>query len=88
MDIMTNSKFNNSQMKQIRYGLEEDLDVSKYADPKFNCLQMRQIRQGLEHGLDVSQYADPKFNDRQMWEIRLRLIKKTKRTFLKRILMR
>ena len=69
MEIL-NSKFNDLQLEQIRLGLEEDLDVLKYADPKFDGEQMWEIRQGLEKGLDISQYADPKFDNLQMSQIR------------------
>jgi hypothetical protein len=34
-------------MEEIRLGLEDDLDVSVYADPKYDWLQMREIRQKL-----------------------------------------
>ena len=40
--------FNNDQMQQIRLGLEQNLDVNKYANPKFNWLQMSQIRNELK----------------------------------------
>lgn len=35
-------------MEQIRFGLEDGLDVSVYADPEFDFEQMREIRIGLE----------------------------------------
>ena len=52
------SKYNTGQMRQIEMGLEEGLDVSKYADPKYDFSQMYQIRIGLKRGLDVSVYAE------------------------------
>ena len=36
-------------MTEIRYGLEDGLDITKYADPKYNRNQMAEIRVGLEH---------------------------------------
>ena len=44
-------------MKQIRLGLEKNLDVSWYAKPEFDEYQMKQIRFGLEHKLDPTLYA-------------------------------
>ncbi len=72
-DIIKNLKFNYWQMDQIRLGLRDGLDVSKYANPKLDSLQMNQIRLGLRDGLDVSQYATPKFTHWQMDQIRLGL---------------
>lgn len=69
-DIIKNLKFNYWQMNQIRLGLRDGLDVSKYANPKLDSLQMDQIRLGLRDGLDVSIYADPKFNHSKMRKIR------------------
>ena len=58
--------FDDDQMRWIRDGLEQGLDVSWYADPKYNGDQMLQILVGLERGLDVSVYADPKYDENQM----------------------
>ncbi|WP_276798719.1 JAB domain-containing protein, partial [Fusobacterium gonidiaformans] len=74
MEIL-NSKFNDLQLEQTRLGLEEDLDISKYADPKFSSHQMDEIQYGLSEELDISKYADPKFNSMQMSQIRLGLKK-------------
>ena len=35
-------------MHEIRKGLRNGLDVSKYADPKFNDIRMERIRKNLE----------------------------------------
>ena len=63
--------FNNIQMREIRLGLEEGLDVSKYANPNFTPLQMKEIIEGLKKGLDISKYADKNFNWYQMEQIDL-----------------
>lgn len=68
-------RFDQYQMKQIEWGLEEGVDVDKYADPKFDSDQMREIRKGLEDGVDVSVYTNPKFTGKQMREIRYGLEK-------------
>ena len=36
-------------MQEIRFGLQDGLDVDKYADPKFDNFQMKKIREGLEN---------------------------------------
>ena len=72
-ELVELGEFDSSQMEQIRYGLEDGLDISKYADPKFDWEQMKEIRLGLKEGLDVSKYTDPKFDGEQMLEISLGL---------------
>ena len=53
-------------MREIRKGLEENIDVSVYADAKFNADQMECIRTGLEKGLDVSIYTNPEYSAPKM----------------------
>ena len=62
-------------MMEILWGLEENLDVSIYANEDFDGPQMKQIRLGLKDNLDVSLYAEPDLSDEQMREIRLKLKK-------------
>ena len=69
-EIIAGKEFTPEQIEEIRNGLEQELNVSKYANPEFDEGQMYQIRLGLEQRLDVSKYADPKFDWRQMEEIR------------------
>ena len=61
----------------IRKGLEENLDVSIYANTDYNEHQMDEIRLGLEEDLDVSIYAKPEFDWEQMRKIRLKLLKES-----------
>ena len=67
------NQFDEFQKKQIRTGLEENLNVSIYANPEFNVYQMNQIRLGLKENLDVSLYAKKEYNSKQMKEIREKL---------------
>ena len=67
------NQFNESQIIQIRWGLEEHLDVSIYAKSEFDDLQMEQIRLGLEQGLNVSSYAKTEYSWEQMKKIREKL---------------
>ena len=64
-------------MKEISWGLEDNLDVSIYANPKFNSNQMWQIREGLEDNVDVSIYAKTEYSWEQMEQMRLELSEKS-----------
>lgn len=65
-----NSVFDYLQLREIKYGLLEGVDVSVYTDARFSAAQMEQIRLGLLQGLDVWDYVTPIFNHLQMREIR------------------
>lgn len=41
-------------MRQIRFGLEEGLDVSLYNSKQFDWFQMEEIRLGLKDGIDAA----------------------------------
>lgn len=69
-DKYLNVEIRGENLREIRKGLQEGLDVSIYADHEFNWHQMREIRRGLEKRLDVSIYAKPLYQPRQMYEIR------------------
>ena len=60
-------------MREIFWGLEDNLDVSIYAKTDFDGHQMTAIRIGLQENLNVSIYAKPEFDHNQMAEIRLKL---------------
>ena len=53
-------------MVQIKWGLENNLDVSVYANPDFSVEQMREIAIGLIEDLDVSKYAKPEITVEEM----------------------
>jgi len=61
-------------MREIRFGLENNIDVFVYLNNNFNYLQMRQIRFGLEYGLNVSVYAKPEIKDWDMKKIGLKML--------------
>ncbi len=69
-DKYLNVEIRGENLREIRIGLKEGLDVSLYADHEFNWHQMREIRKGLENRIDVSVYAKPLYQPRQMHEIR------------------
>lgn len=61
---LNKNDFNSDQMEEIRLGLQDNLDVSWYANPIYDDNQMEEIRLGLKDNLDVSKYADPKIHSR------------------------
>ena len=67
--------YTQEQFNEIRKGIRNGVDVSKYKSINLNHLQMKEIRLGLESGIDVSAYNDHKFNANQMKEMRMGLSK-------------
>ena len=57
-DFFSDGKYNLTQIKQIRLGLEDDIDVSSYLNPEYTWFQMEEIRLGLKKGIDISIYVD------------------------------
>ena len=53
-------------MREIRYGLEEKLDVSWYVNPKFYYEQMKEIRKGLHFEVNPNIYAKTKFSSERI----------------------
>ena len=62
-------QFDEEQQREIKIGLNEDLDVSWYAKKEFSEGDMYLVRIGLEDDLDVSWYATEKYNTKQKVEI-------------------
>ena len=62
--------FNEEQISQIYFGLNNNIDVSIFAKEDFSFSQMEQIKYGLEDNLDVSIYAKKEYNSYQMKRIR------------------
>jgi len=73
-DAVSKEEFEARQMREIRFGLENNIDVFVYLNNNFNYLQMRQIRFGLEYGLNVSVYAKPEIKDWDMKKIGLKML--------------
>ena len=67
---MYDCKYDNLQLKELRYGFKQGLDISVFSNPKFAFNQMDEIRQGLAKNLNVSIYAKPTFDVGQMREIK------------------
>ena len=62
-------------MREIRRGLQNNLDVSIYAKKEFNSAQMNEIREGLRDNLDVSIYAKSELTWEEMEKTRIKLLK-------------
>ena len=71
------NQFDELQQKEILKGLQENLDISVFANSVFNLNQMNQIRLGLKSDLEVSIYANPKYSWKEMNEIRMNLLKES-----------
>ena len=71
------NQFDELQQKEILKGLQENLDISVFANSVFNLNQMIQIRLGLKSDLEVSIYANPKYSWKEMNEIRMNLLKES-----------
>ena len=65
--------YTKEQFREIRKGIRNGVDVSKYKAIHFNHLQMKEIRLGLESGIDVNLYNNSQFNAAKMKEMRLGL---------------
>jgi hypothetical protein len=61
-----NYEYSDFQKKQLEFGYEDNLDISKYANPEFNYLQMNFIRNGLVRKLDVDKYSFVEYNEHLM----------------------
>lgn len=54
---LVDPRFNIAQMLQIYTGLENGVDVSKYAKTRMCVNQMITLREAMEEGIDVSKFA-------------------------------
>ena len=45
-----------------RQGLNNEVDITKYADKKYDAAQMKSIRLALEEGMDITPFADNRYN--------------------------
>ena len=67
---MYDCNYDNLQLKELRYGFKQGLDISVFSNPKFAFNQMGEIRQGLAENLNVEIYAKPTFDVGQMRQIK------------------
>ena len=65
-------------MREIRLGMEEGVDVSKYSNPLYSWQQMREIRLGMLDDLPVELYSSLMNTARGMEEKRKKLLEERK----------
>ena len=70
VDKLKAMKFNPLQLRQIRLGLADKVDVSRYMDPKLSWIEMQEFRIELAHNMDLSEYRSQGFDVMQLREIR------------------
>lgn len=66
--------FNTLQLSEIRKGLSDKLDVSKYMDPNLSWGAMEEIRLEMYQGIDMSSYREQGFDTTQLAQIREGLV--------------
>lgn len=66
-------EYSDFQKTQLKFGYEDNLDISQYANPAFSYMQMNFIRNGLLKNLDISKYAIVEYNQYVM-EVIYRLL--------------
>ena len=62
--------FNTLQLAEIRKGLADKVDVSKYTDPKLSWSAMEEMRLEMYQGIDMSGYREQGFDTTQLSQIR------------------
>ncbi len=63
-------KFNTLQLAEIRKGLVDKVDVSRYMDPSLSWSAMEERRLEMYQGIDMSEYRKQGFDDLQISQIR------------------
>ncbi len=63
-------KFNSMQLAEIRKGINDKVDVSKYLDPSLSWTAMEEIRLEMYQGIDMSEYRKQGFDVLQLSQIR------------------
>lgn len=63
-------KLNALQLVEVRKGLAEKIDVSKYLDSKYSWTDMEEMRLEMTEGIDMSSYRDQGFDTQQLSQIR------------------
>ena len=63
-------KLNALQLVEVRKGLAEKIDVSKYLDSKYSWTDMEEMRLEMTEGIDMSSYREQGFDTQQLSQIR------------------
>ncbi len=70
VEKLKSMKFNSMQLAEIRKGINDKVDVTKYMDPAMSWTAMEEIRLELYQGIDMSEYRDKGFDVLQLSQIR------------------
>jgi len=65
-----NEGYDAEQLNEIRYSLENHIDIDPYLSKEYRAASITQISKGVARGVDVALYASIQYNWRQMREIR------------------
>lgn len=63
-------KFNALQLSEIRKGIQEKVDVTKYFNPKISWTAMEEMRLEMKQKVDLSEYRKMGFDTQQLSQIR------------------
>ncbi len=63
-------KFNSLQLAEIRKGIADKVDVSRYMDPSLSWTAMEEMRLEMYSGIDMSKYREQGFDVLQLAQIR------------------
>ena len=70
VDKLRKLKFNALQLAEIRKGIADKVDVSRYMDPSLSWTAMEELRLEMYSGIDMSEYRKQGFDFLQLSEIR------------------
>lgn len=62
-------EFNEDQIEQLKLGVKNGVDVSKFADPELSWGVMEEIRRSLSQGWDITPYVKPEYTVELVEEI-------------------
>ena len=62
--------FNALQLAEIRKGIADKIDVSKYTNPEMPWTEMEELRLEMSQGIDMSSYREQGFDLQQLSQIR------------------
>ena len=68
--LIMDGRFSDEQKNEIKLGIENGIDVYKYALPTYSAEQMKVLREGLQEDLDVTFLLNPLLDSGQMYEIK------------------
>lgn len=55
-------RYDEYQLRELRQGYNDGLDIFVYMNPAFDNIQMSCIRRGLENNIDINKYAFVEYN--------------------------